>query len=60
MKQLPKYLTQGELHRFFNAIDSPRDRALFAVIYHYGPRVDEATAITIQDVDLKNHRLRIR
>jgi integrase len=34
MKTLPKYLTQDELKRFFAAIDSPRDRALFGLIYH--------------------------
>jgi integrase/recombinase XerD len=60
MKHLPKYLTQDELKRFFAAITSPRDRALFGLIYHYGLRVDEATAITVQDVDLKNYRIRIR
>jgi integrase len=60
MRTLPKYLTQGEFHRFFNGIVSPRDRALLGMIYHYGLRVDEATTITVQDVDLKNHRLRIR
>jgi integrase/recombinase XerD len=60
MRTLPKYLTQDELHRFFNAIESPRDRALFGMIYHYGLRVDEATAITVRDVDLKNHRIWIR
>jgi site-specific recombinase XerD len=43
MRTLPKYLTHDELKRFFAAIDAPRDRALFAVIYHYGLRVDEAT-----------------
>ena len=58
--QLPKYLTQDELTQLFAAIPSPRDRALFAVIYHYGLRVDEATMIAIEDVDLKNHRIRIR
>jgi integrase len=57
---LPKYLTQDELHRVFAVIPSPRDRALFALIYHYGLRVDEATMLTIEDVDLKNHRIRIR
>src|SRR6266446_3191203 len=57
---LPKYLTQDELSRFFTAIPSPRDRALFAVIYHYGLRVDEATALTLEDLDLKNHRIRLR
>lgn len=60
METLPKYLTQDELHRFFDVIESPRDRALFGMIYHYGLRVDEATALTVQDVDLKNHRIRIR
>ena len=60
IRGLPKYLTQDELHRFFAAISSPRDLALFAVIYHYGLRVDEATALTLEDLDLKNHRLRLR
>ena len=50
--RLPKYLTQDELHRFFAVIPSPRDRALFAVIYHYGLRVDEATMLALEDVDL--------
>jgi integrase/recombinase XerD len=60
MQHLPKYLTQDELSRFFATIPSPRDRALFAVIYHYGLRVDEATALTIDDLDLKNLRIRLR
>jgi len=58
--RLPKYLTQEELQHFFAAVSSPRDRALFAVIYHYGLRVDEATALTLEDLDLKNHRIRLR
>jgi integrase len=60
MTTLPKYLTQDELQRFFKVITSTRDRALFALIYHYGLRVDEAAALTIEDIDLKNHRIRIR
>ena len=58
--RLPKYLTQDELARFFAAIPSPRDRALFALIYHYGLRVDEATMLTLEDMDSKNHRIRLR
>ena len=50
--QLPKYLTQDELTRFFRAIPDPRDRALFALIYHYGLRVEEACLITLHDLDL--------
>lgn len=60
MRTLPKYLTQDELQRFFRVITSPRDRALFAVTYHYGLRVDEATQLTLDDLDLKSYRLRIR
>jgi len=60
MTTLPKYLTQDELQRFFKVITSTRDRTLFALIYHYGLRVDEATALTVDDIDLKNHRIRIR
>ncbi len=60
MMALPKYLTQDELRRFFAAIPSPRDRAIFAVVYHYGLRVDEATALTLEDLDLKSHRIRLR
>jgi integrase len=52
---LPKYLTQDELKRFFAAIDSPRDKALFGLIYHYGLRVGEALMLTIEDVNFKNH-----
>lgn len=57
--QLPKYLTQDELTRFFSrrdgfprAIPDPRDRALFALVYHYGLRVEEACLITLHDLDL--------
>lgn len=57
--QLPKYLTQDELKRFFDQISSPRDKALFALIYHYGLRVEEATMIDLDNLDLKNHRIRI-
>lgn len=60
MRTLPKYLTQDELKRFFAAIDSPRDRALFGLIYHYGLRVGEALMLTLDDVNFKNHRLTIR
>src|SRR4029450_4646474 len=57
---LPRYLTQEEVTRLFSVISSPRDRALFALIYHYGLRVEEATLLTLESVDLKNLHLRIR
>jgi integrase len=60
MTTFPKYLTQDELTRFFAAIKSPRDRALFGLIYHYGLRVGEAVMLTVDDVNFTNHRLTIR
>ncbi len=57
---LPRYLTQEEVTRFFSVIPSPRDRALFGLIYHYGLRVEEAMLLTLESVDLKNLHLRIQ
>jgi len=51
MTSLPKYLTQDELKRVFAAVDSPRDRALFGLIYHYGLRVGEALMLTVLKSD---------
>jgi integrase/recombinase XerD len=60
MRTLPKYLTQDELKRFFAVITSPRDRALFGLIYHYGLRVGEALMLTVDDVNFRNHRITVR
>jgi len=57
---LPCYLTQEEVTRFFSVISSPRDRVLFALIYHYDLRVEEATLLTLESVDLKNLHIRIQ
>src|SRR5882672_10636962 len=57
---LPRYLTQEEVTRLFSVISAPRDRALFALIYHYGLRVEEATLLTLESVDLKNLHIRIQ
>jgi integrase len=61
MRTRPTYLTADERQRFLTAMDSPRDHALFAFIYHDGLRVDEAAPLTIADINLrKGHRLPIR
>ena len=51
-EQTIRYLTQDELERFFSVIKDKRDKAIFALIYHYGLRVSEAALITLEDVDL--------
>jgi integrase len=60
MAMLPKYLTQDELTRFFAVITSPRDKALFGLIYHDGLRVGEALMLTVDDVNFRNHRITVR
>lgn len=52
-----KFLNQEQTARLFSAIAEPRDRALFAVIYHYGLRVSEATLLQATDVDLQRRRI---
>jgi hypothetical protein len=46
MTSVPTYLTQEELKRVFAAVDSPRDRALFGPISHYGLRVSLENLVT--------------
>ena len=52
-----KFLVQEQTARLFSVIVDPRDRALFAVIYHYGLRVTEATLLQLTDVDLEQRRI---
>jgi len=54
-----KYLTREQTTRFFGVIEDPRDRALFACIYHYGLRVSEACLLQLAEVDLQRRRIRI-
>ena len=42
---------------FFSVVTDPRDRTLFATIYHYGLRVTEATLLQLEDVDLERRRV---
>jgi len=56
----PRYLTQDDIRRFFSVIDPPRDRALFALIYHHGLRVGEVALLGRGDVSLARGRIVIR
>lgn len=59
-QRLPRYFTQPQLRAFFAVIDEPRDRALFALIYHYGLRVGEVALLLRSDVDLERGRIVIK
>ena len=54
------YLTPPKLSAFFAQIHSPRDRAVFSVIYHYGLRVSEATLLKVEDIDFERNTIVIR
>ena len=54
-----RYLDREQLARFFAVITDPRDRTLFATIYHYGLRVSEALLLQVSDVDVDRRRIRI-
>lgn len=59
-QRLPRYLTQIEVRAFFHAIENPRDRALFSLIYHYGLRVGEVALLTRVDVDFHRGRIVVK
>jgi integrase len=53
-------MTQVEVRAFLCGIGSPRDRALFSLIYLYGLRVGEAVLLDRAAVDLDRSRLVVR
>ena len=59
--QLPKYLTQEQLKKFFAVIptNNKRDRALFLTIYRYGLRVAEAVELFTEDIDFRDNRIQV-
>lgn len=52
-----RYFSRAQTVQFFSVIADPRDRALFATIYHYGLRVSEATLLQLEDVDPERGRI---
>jgi integrase/recombinase XerC len=59
-QRLPRYLTQAEVHRFFEVIRDLRDRTLFALVYHHGLRVGEVALLQRGDVDLARCRIVVK
>ncbi len=55
-----KYLTEEELKRLFAVIESPRDRAIFALMYWRGLRASEVGMLPLAAYRSKAHTLYVR
>jgi len=54
-----KYLTQDELKRLFQTINSKRDKAIFTVAYNHGLRCCEIGMLKLEDINLESGRIRV-
>jgi len=56
-----KFLTQEELKRLFKVIKShsKRDYTIFYLAYRHGLRASEIGLLRVEDLDLKNYRIKI-
>ncbi len=59
-EKTPDHLTPAELQRFFGAIESKRDQAMFRVMYCKGLRASEAGMIQMSDWNDREKLLTIR
>lgn len=54
-----KYLTEAEVHAFFQVVKAPRDVALFRLAYHRGLRASEIGGFQLSDFRSDAGRLRV-
>lgn len=60
-ERLPRYLTEDETHRLFDAVkESPRDSAMIHVLAYCGLRVGELCTLALADLDSDRNILHIR
>jgi integrase len=55
-----QYLTRSEIDRLFDVIKSPRDRAIFRLVYHRGLRSSEPGLLQLSDWNERDGLLHIR
>jgi site-specific recombinase XerD len=53
------YFSPDEIRRFFNAITSKRDKALFLIAYRHGLRASEVGKLHVADIDWKRLRIKL-
>jgi site-specific recombinase XerD len=59
-KPLPKHLGHEQVDLLLNALNTPRDRAMFMIMLRCGLRVAEVADLSLSDIDLRRQRLLIR
>ncbi len=60
-ERLPRYLTEAEMHRLFEAVrDSPRDSAIVHVLAFAGLRVSELCHLQLEDIEFERNILHVR
>src|SRR2546425_7554664 len=57
-KDAVKYLSEEQLEQFFRVIKSPRDTAIFRLIYHRGLRASEVGKLQLSDWNRDRDRIR--
>jgi integrase len=58
-RDLPKYLTCGQVVELIEAADRPRDRLLLRVLWETGVRVSELTSLTPDSIDFTGEAVRV-
>jgi integrase/recombinase XerC len=58
-RRLPRFLTQSEMVRLIEAAQTPRDRALFEVMYATGARVSEICGMRVEQLNRDEHSIKV-
>ncbi len=59
-KRLPNFLNVDEVAVLLDGIENKRDRAMLELLYSSSLRASELVGLNVEDVDLKNLRVRVR
>lgn len=57
---LPRHKQDGEISRFFEAVDKPRDKAIFMLMLRCGLRVEEVANLAIDAIDYSRSQIMVR